>query len=67
MEVESEVISKTSSLDYKEDGKPCQSPCKTVKFWSNHKLDARNKDEIQLFVLLQSKMEVWWHLKLKWN
>jgi hypothetical protein len=39
MEVESKVISKTFSLDSKEDGKPCQSPCKIVRFWSDHKVD----------------------------
>jgi hypothetical protein len=39
MEVDSEVASKTSSLDFEEDGKPCQSPCKTIRFQSDHKVD----------------------------
>ncbi len=39
MEVDIEVVSKTSSLDFEEDGKPCQSPYKIVRFQYDHKVD----------------------------
>ncbi len=37
--VNNEITSKTCSLDSKEDGKPCKSPCKTIGLQPEQKVD----------------------------